>query len=337
MVARQLCHHPAWPGSAVAADLAAARDRLELMHAENMSVAAAFDRSYQDLHRPEQQRLFRCLGLHPGTDVDAPAAAALRHRPRRGPPRPGGPVRPLPAGRDHPGRYRFHDLIREHARALAAAGPARGPGTGREPAAGVLPAPPPAPTPSWPARPAPAPAPAAGAVPAAVPALAGREQALAWARAERANLLACLDHATGTGQHAGHRAHRAWPACCAATARGPTPSPGTPPRQAARQLGDRLGQAGALTDLGDVRRLTGDYPAAARDLEQALGIYRDLGDRLGQANALSDLGDVRQVTGDYPAAARDLEQALGIYRDLGDRLGQANALRNLGDVRQADR
>ena len=48
----------------------------------------------------------------------------------------------------------------------------------------------------------PAPAAADGAIPAAVPALADREQALAWARAERASLLACLDHATGTGQHA---------------------------------------------------------------------------------------------------------------------------------------
>ena len=33
--------------------------------------------------------------------------------------------------------------------------------------------------------------------------------------------------------------------------------------------------------------MTGDYPAAAQDLEQALSIYRDLGDRLGQANALT--------------------------------------------------
>ncbi len=48
----------------------------------------------------------------------------------------------------------------------------------------------------------PAPALADGAIPAAVPALAGREPAVAWARAERASLLACLDHATATGQHA---------------------------------------------------------------------------------------------------------------------------------------
>jgi hypothetical protein len=46
--------------------------------------------------------------------------------------------------------------------------------------------------------------------------------------------------------------------------------------QAARHLVDRLGQASALNDLGDVRQATGDYPAAVLALEQALGIYRDM-------------------------------------------------------------
>src|SRR5689334_4301277 len=46
------------------------------------------------------------------------------------------------------------------------------------------------------------PAPALRAPPAAFPALAGADQALAWARAERLNLLACLDHVTHAGQHA---------------------------------------------------------------------------------------------------------------------------------------
>ena len=46
------------------------------MQAEEISVAAAFDLSYQDL-TAGQQRLFRRLGLHPGTDIDAYAAAAL--------------------------------------------------------------------------------------------------------------------------------------------------------------------------------------------------------------------------------------------------------------------
>jgi hypothetical protein len=60
--------------------------RLGLMQAENVSVEAALDLSYQRL-TGEQQRLFRRLGLHPGTDVDAYAAAldcvdlaSARHR-----------------------------------------------------------------------------------------------------------------------------------------------------------------------------------------------------------------------------------------------------------------
>ena len=76
MAGRQLAHHPAWTAAGLAADLAEARDRLELMAAENLSVAAAFGLSYADLD-DGQQRLFRRLGLHPGPDIDAYAAAAL--------------------------------------------------------------------------------------------------------------------------------------------------------------------------------------------------------------------------------------------------------------------
>ena len=76
MVARQLHHHPAWTAAGRAAELTAAADRLELMATEDLSVAAAFDLSYADL-TGEQQRLFRRLGLHPGADIDAYAAAAL--------------------------------------------------------------------------------------------------------------------------------------------------------------------------------------------------------------------------------------------------------------------
>ena len=337
MVARQLHHHPAWTAAGRAAELAtAARDRLELMATENLSVAAAFDLSYADL-TPDQQRLFRRLGLHPGPDIDGYAAAALHGTglatARRG----------LEALYDQyllseaaPGRYRMHDLIREHARALAGRDD---PERDRDQAtarlldyyqqAGAL-------AEALLARQArSAPIPAAGAVPAAVPALAGREQALAWARAERANLIACLDHATGTGQHARIIALTAG---LAALLRQDGPWAEAITRhaaalRAARHTGDRPGQATALTDLGVARRLTGDYPGAARDLQEALGIFRDLGDRLGQASVLKDLGMVRRLTRDYPGAARDLEQALGISRDLGDRRGQASALNGLGNVR----
>ena len=340
MVARQLRHHPAWTAAGRAAELAAAAGRLELMSTENLSVAAAFDLSYADLG-PDLQRLFRRLGLHPGAEIDGYAAAALDGTDltaaRRG----------LEALYDQylltesaADRYRMHDLIREHARALADrvdSGDDRDRATARlldyyqqtAARADALIA--------RQARPAPAAATGAdAAVLAALPALADSEQALAWARAERASLLACLDHATGAGQHAriivltaglAGLLRRDGPWAEAITRH-------TTAIRAARSVGDRLGQANALRELGALQELTGDYPAAAQVLEQALGIYRDLGDRLGQANALWNLGDVWRMTGDYPAGIQAAEQALGIYQDLGDRLGQANALYLLGLVRR---
>ena len=336
MLARQLHHHPVWSLAERAAELAAARDRrLELMATENLSVAAAFALSYTDL-TPDQQRLFRRLGLHPGADVDAYAAAALD----------GTSLAVARCGLEalydqyllaEParGRYRLHDLIREHARALAKR---LDPDGDRVQATarlldyyqhvGAL-------ADALLARLARAAfAPATGIIPAAVPALAGREQALAWTRAERANLMACLDHATGTGQHARIIAltaglaallHHDGPWAEAITRHATA-------LRSAQHLSDRRGQANALTSLGSMRKLTGDYPGATRDLEEALGIYRDLGGRLGQAIALNFLGSMRLSTGDYPGAGRDVREALGIYRDLGDRLGQAYALTILGDV-----
>ncbi len=338
MLARQLHHHPAWSAAGRAAELTSAVDRLELMATENSSVAAAFNLSYADL-TPDQQRLFRRLGLHPGADIGGYAAAALDSTDlaaaRRG----------LEALYDQylltesaQGRYRMHDLIREHARALAAR---LEPDSDRDDAMARLldyyqhTA---ARADALIARQArPGPTVADDAVPIAVPDLAGREEALAWARAERASLLACLDYATSSGQHSRVVAltaglagllRRDGPWTDAITRH-------TDAVQAARHLGDQLGEANALTDLGDVRRLTGDYPAADQVLQQALDLYRDLGDRLGPANALNGLGAVRRLTGDYPAADQVLEQALDLYRDLGDRLGQANALRDLGYVRRA--
>jgi NB-ARC domain len=124
MLARQLRHHPARTGAELAAGLAAARDRLAVMRAENPSVAAAFDLSYADL-TAVQQRLFRRLGVAPGPDIDAYAAAALDDTSLE------GARSLLDELYDHhlitepaPGRYLLHDLLREYARALAADGDA---------------------------------------------------------------------------------------------------------------------------------------------------------------------------------------------------------------------
>jgi tetratricopeptide (TPR) repeat protein/transcriptional regulator with XRE-family HTH domain len=329
MVARQLYHHPAWTAAGLAADLAAAVDRLELLATENLSVTAAFDLSYDDL-TPEQQRLFRRLWLHPGTDIDRYAVAALDGIDLA------GARRGLEALYEHylltepaPGRYRMHDLIREHARLLAGRLDAE---SDREQASGRLL--------DYYQRACAhaqsllgrhagtAATPADGTATAAIPVLANQEQALAWARAKRTSLMACLDQAASASQHARVIALTAG---LAAVLRYDGPWDEAIARhaaadQAARRLDDRHGQAGALTCLADVRLATGDYPGAARDLQEALGIYQDIGDQHGRATALTLLGNVRRMAGDYPGALSDLQEAAGICQDFGDRRGQATSL-----------
>ena len=124
LAAARLQHHPARTVSDLAREIASARNEPTAMQAEDLSVAAAFDLSYQDL-TPDQQQMFRRLGLHPGTDIEISAAAALEDAGLA------QARRDLEALYDQNlltepahGRYRMHDLIRNHARYLADTDPA---------------------------------------------------------------------------------------------------------------------------------------------------------------------------------------------------------------------
>jgi tetratricopeptide (TPR) repeat protein/transcriptional regulator with XRE-family HTH domain len=336
MLASQLRNHPVRTGAGLAAELAQARDRLAFMHAENVSVSAAFGLSYADL-AAGPRRLFRRLGLVPGPAVDAYAAAALDGT-------------GLPAARrdldelydQHliaepaPGRYQLHDLLREHARALAADDDPEvtSEATGRlldyylhtalaagphfTPRATAYRRRPPS---RWPG-----PAPDVSAV----------GPAAAWLEAERANLHAVAEYAAARAffPHAialpvalsGFLAARGHWDQSTALHEGAL--------AAARRADDRLGQADAHAGLGFVQREMGDYPAAAASLARAMTIYADLGDRPGRAHALTELGFLDVLTGDYRAAEASYQQALALARGAADRLGEAAALNHLGLVQQ---
>jgi len=336
MLARQLHHHPSWTAADLADDLALARDRLELMAAENLSVAAAFDLSYQDL-TADEQRLFRRLGLHPGADIDVFASAALDDSDLN------DVRRRLDALYDQHliaepvrGRYRLHDLIREHARALAASDPVADSDAaiGRlldyylhtaRAADRYL------------ARRTPAGVPSVSAIPTAhAPDFADRESAVAWMDAERLNLHAVAVNAQlhygsshaiaiATTMHAFLSSQGHWDQALTLHRAA---------LNAAQRVGDQLAEACILTDLGDIQRMTGDYRSSRASLEQALELYRSVGDRLGEANALHYLGVMQQATEDYPASRTSLEQALELYRSVGDRLGDTGTLIELGAVQR---
>jgi tetratricopeptide (TPR) repeat protein/transcriptional regulator with XRE-family HTH domain len=339
MLASQLRHHPAWTASQLAAGLAAAKDRLSVMHAENLSVAAAFDLSYADL-TPSSQRLFRRLGLIPGPDFDAHAAAALDDTSVE-------EARRLLnelydqhlIGEPAPGRHRLHDLLREHACARAAAdSPAESDdATGRlldyylhtALAAGQR-------LPTWdfdpgfmpPARP-----------PPCAPPLSTPGQAATWLDTERANLHAATAHGAATArfQHAilipaaihdflqaeGHWDQElALDQIALATA---------------READDKPGQARTLLMLSDPQLMTNNRAASVASMQQALALYRDLGGQVGQvgqATALNGLGSMHMLSGDYRPAADCYQQALALFRGLGNRRGQAYALDHLSVVQQ---
>ncbi|MEW2620918.1 tetratricopeptide repeat protein [Streptomyces sp. NPDC048106] len=335
LLAGRLAHRPHWSLAQFADDFAATSDRLSELAVDDRAVAAAFDTSYSGLPTA-RQRLFRRLGLHPGTDADAYATAAIADI-------------SLAQARqelealydDHlidspaAGRYRLHDLLRVYAHDLAAGDCA----VERKQAlrrlldyyqhtaerADVQLARSPRRADTVPV-----------ATPTAAPDLPDRYRAQAWMIMERANLFACIDHATAQDHHA---CIVGLTAAIAAYLRNDGPwaqaiTLHVAAVTAARHVGDQAGLAGALHELGAVRRLAGDYPGAVVVLEQALDIYCTVGNQLGQANVVCQLGAVRWLTGDYPGAAVVLEQALDIYRIVGNQLGQANTLNYLGGVRR---
>jgi DNA-binding SARP family transcriptional activator/tetratricopeptide (TPR) repeat protein len=314
----------------VVAQLRDETSRLGRLDHEGDNLSAVFESSYAALP-PAEQDLFRRLGLIPGPDIDACAAANLASTDQR------TAERLLESLLDHnlltqhtPGRYRFHDLIRVYAQGLAA----RDPGDEREAALDRLldyyqhtatvadrhlarftrPGPPPALGP-----------------PPVMPRLADRAAAIAWMRTERDNLVAALTHA---------RAPRMVSITAALAAflqqEGPWPQAATLHRAAvaaAQRLGDRTAEANALDNLGRVVESQGDHTTGTGLYERALTLYRDLGSRLGEANALLDLARIGSYTGDFPRSAALLEQSESIFDELGDRLGVANALREQGHVR----
>jgi DNA-binding SARP family transcriptional activator len=333
IAAALLRHRPAWTLEHLARLLRDQRQRISALSDGERDLGAVFDMSYRSL-TTALQNLLRSLGLVPGPDIDAYAAAALTGTD------PAIAARLLEDLTDHnlliqraPGRYRLHDLIRLDARALADSDPLPGHDcaldrlldyyqytAGR---ADALIARRPPPSPASPA-------------PAHVPALPEPEAALAWLRTERPNLIAALHHAAG---HAHHQRLIALDAGLGTLLRTDGPwtqaiALHTAAVTAARSLGDHSSQADALTRLGNVRGFTSDFPGAVRDLEQALHLYRELGHRLGQADTLTRLGDVRILTGDFPGAVRDLQEALQLSHDLGEQSGQAHVLIRLGKLRR---
>lgn len=331
IAAARLHHRPRWTVEYLAGRLRDERRRLTELSTAERGVAAAFALSYHHLD-PDQQRMFRLLGLHRGRDIEACAAAALADM----------PVEDAEmlledlldahvVAQREPGRYTFHDLLREHARATAStdeAAESRAAAQSRlldhylhtaRAAVDLLF--------GYSAEHRPA---LAGAA-VACPSIDTAAHAAQWLDAERDNLIAVVgdpsppayvaDMATtlrpyldGDAHHSdGIRVH-------------------TAALQASRHLDDPIGVARALTDLGWTCWRQGYYEHAAVHSEQAVAVAGTAGDQYNEARALNTLGNVAWRRRDHGAAQACFEKALALSRASGNRVGEAHVLGNLGRI-----
>ncbi|QXJ25131.1 tetratricopeptide repeat protein [Actinomadura graeca] len=335
IAAAHLRSRPAWTVTYLAGRLAEHRGALTVLNDRERDVAAAFALSYRAL-TPDQRRMFRRLGLHPGADADVHAAASLAgttaeqarrlcedlldvhllHQPALG-------------------RYRYHDLTRAFAAETVAA--EESPDRCRAAltrlfdhylgtAAAAMDVLYPAEKDRRPRVPA---AETPGA-PVDEPAAA-----LAWLDAERPNLVAVCAHAAAHGlpEHATRLAATLFRYLDIGGHLTDAENLYGHARRAAAASGDRGGEAHLLTSLGGVHWYQGRYERADQIVQEALAIFEATGDRYGQARALSSLGIVHWRQGRYRRAADGNRRALALYREIGDLPGQARALGNLGLVR----
>jgi tetratricopeptide (TPR) repeat protein len=327
------------PHRSIAAQVAElqAGDRLAALEIDgdpHAAVRAAFDASYRRLAAPER-RLFRLLGLVPGADLTAAAAAAL------------AAADPATARRElgrlaaahlvdqyAPGRYRLHDLLRLYAaeRARQEAGEReRRAATGRlldfylstaEQAARQL-------YPHHVRLPPPA---AGGPPPGTDP--SDPAQALEWLDAEGPNLFAAVRHAAEHGHRplAWRLAHalRGWfwlriPA-------GEWGEVAGAALAAAEAEQDLHARAAAELSLGDLHWHQGRSAEAAERYAAALRCAARAGWPEGQAAAVGNLGLAHWRAGRLEQAAGCLGESLTLARASGWSDGHANLLERLGAV-----
>ena len=313
------------------------QSRLERLAAgtdERSAVGTVLSWSYHRLP-PPAATLFRRLGLHPGPDLDAAAAAALAGLRS-------DEVRPLldtlvrahlvePVG---PAGYGQHDLLRGYAAQRAAR---EDPPDERDAAVtrlldhylasavAAMDVLVPAQKDTRPRGPWTAP-PAAGLDTAA--------GARAWLDGHRAALAAAIAFAAGHGwpRYAGQLAQTVW---WYQDSRGYHTEALVTQRHAlaaARDREDRAGEASALHHLGTVLRRWGRYGEAAEHFRRALDLRQAAGDDAAVGQTLAGLGVLFRRQGRLREAMDHYRQALEIHRRVGDRLGTGWALGNLGIV-----
>ncbi|WP_329486229.1 tetratricopeptide repeat protein [Kitasatospora sp. NBC_01246] len=335
VTAARLRHRPAWTVAYLTSRLRSHRRRLGELQTAESGIAAAFDLSYRRLG-PEPRHLFRLLGVLPGTDFDADAAAAAAGIDRRAADRVLEElldVHLVQQPREE--QYRLHPLLHAYTVHLAAteAGEAERQAAltrlfdhYRRTAAVAMDIV----SPPWRCDRPPLLLPGG---PAASP--AGLDQATEWLEAQWPNLLSAAE-----------TARRGWPDQSADLFRvlrhylhlrgqhAEALSLHSRTVALARDTDDRELENLARYGLGLANQRLGRYDTALTHFRQALDVARELGDHVTHARTLSNMGLVLHRLGRYESALTHFAQALDLARDTGTPSAECYALCGLGLVHE---
>jgi DNA-binding SARP family transcriptional activator len=334
IAAARAAARPCFPLATIAAELRTASGTLDSFGGADLAtdVRAEFSWSTRALS-DDAASLFRLLGLHPGPDITAPAAASLAATDA-----PEARVLLAELTSAHlvtessPGRYGLHDLLRAYAAeqvhslvpddARAAASrrvfdhylhtgyiaarllkPQRDPIDLAEPATGTR-----------------------------AEDLTTADSSLAWFTAEHHVLLACIS-ASAAADLDRHTWQLAWTMKTYLFRAGHWHEQVVTERaaaDAARRDGDLSGLASALFSLGEAHARLNRLEEAESRYREALAIYAAAGDLSGEAAVyivMSELAELQQRFADTLQHAR---RALDTFRRIGDASGQAMALNSVG-------
>jgi DNA-binding SARP family transcriptional activator/tetratricopeptide (TPR) repeat protein len=318
----------------LAAQLRAATDQLDAFDGGDPAtdMRAVFSWSYRTLSGGAAN-LFRLLGLHPGPDIAAPAAASLAGVPTRQ-----AQILLIELARAHlltehtPGRYALHDLLRIYAGELV-----HGLNTETDRHAANL-------------RmldhylhtaracaqvnnvhwdPIVRTGPQIGVVAEAV---AGPEFARDWLVTEYPVLRASIGHAASNG-HDSHTWQLAWTLTDFFERRGHwqhwnwAQGVGL---EAAQRLGDERAQAELHRGLGGAFMWQEQFLAAHECFHDALDLFGSLRDEVGRARTHHDLCLLSDRQGDHQDALDHGHRALELYQSIGDKAGYARELNAVG-------
>ncbi|MBO0823922.1 MAG: tetratricopeptide repeat protein [Actinobacteria bacterium] len=346
VVAARAATQPAFPLVELARELRDAGGRLDALDAGDpaTSLRSAFACSYRNLSEPAA-RMFRMLGVHPGPDISAWAAASLTGvPPSQARTALAELTRAYLVTERSPDRFGFHDLLRSYATQQSAAVD-----TAAERHAAVrrmldhylhtgyaaiqwlypsretfdLIAPDPRMT---------------------TEGLADAEQALTWCDAEQEVIPAIVAQASSDGFDT-HAWQIPWVLTAYYNRQGYLHDwVGTlhTALAASCRTGDRPGQARSRHELGYAYLRLGSYDEARTHLQHALDLNRELGDRARQAHNHVELSQVASSQGHHHEALGHTRESLRLSQTSGSREERAwaralegRSLAQLGKYEQA--